>query len=56
MYIALISLHALIMVVFHFLYCFEDDWTSEYSQVLIFTHHFVIWTHFLNKCMDLHGI
>ncbi|XP_023274389.1 palmitoyltransferase ZDHHC3-like isoform X4 [Seriola lalandi dorsalis] len=28
MYIALISLHALVMVVFHFLYCFEDDWTS----------------------------
>lgn len=31
MYIALISLHALVMVVFHFLYCFEDDWTSESS-------------------------
>lgn len=30
MYIALISLHALIMVGFHFLYCFEEDWTSEY--------------------------
>lgn len=29
MYIALISLHALVMVVFHFLNCFEDDWTSE---------------------------
>ncbi|XP_030013571.1 palmitoyltransferase ZDHHC3-A isoform X3 [Sphaeramia orbicularis] len=29
MYIALISLHALIMVVFHFLYCFEDDWTRN---------------------------
>ncbi|XP_018536260.1 palmitoyltransferase ZDHHC3-A isoform X4 [Lates calcarifer] len=28
MYIALISLHALVMVVFHFLYCFEDDWTK----------------------------
>ncbi|XP_028836248.1 palmitoyltransferase ZDHHC3-A isoform X3 [Denticeps clupeoides] len=28
MYIALISLHALMMVVFHFLYCFEDDWTK----------------------------
>ncbi|XP_020793009.1 palmitoyltransferase ZDHHC3-A-like [Boleophthalmus pectinirostris] len=28
MYIALISLHALIMVVFHFLYCFEDDWSK----------------------------
>ncbi|XP_059194798.1 palmitoyltransferase ZDHHC3-A-like isoform X3 [Centropristis striata] len=28
MYIALISLHALLMVVFHFLYCFEDDWTK----------------------------
>ncbi|XP_044215072.1 palmitoyltransferase ZDHHC3-A isoform X4 [Thunnus albacares] len=27
MYIALISLHSLVMVVFHFLYCFEDDWT-----------------------------
>ncbi|XP_049903686.1 palmitoyltransferase ZDHHC3-A isoform X2 [Epinephelus moara] len=29
MYIALISLHALLMVVFHFLYCFEDDWTRD---------------------------
>ncbi|XP_019946542.2 palmitoyltransferase ZDHHC3-A isoform X4 [Paralichthys olivaceus] len=29
MYIALISLHALVMVVFHFLYCFEDDWTRN---------------------------
>lgn len=28
MYIALTSLHALVMVVFHFLYCFEDDWTK----------------------------
>uniref|UniRef100_A0A1A8VGV2 Palmitoyltransferase n=1 Tax=Nothobranchius furzeri TaxID=105023 RepID=A0A1A8VGV2_NOTFU len=28
MYIALISLHTLLMVVFHFLYCFEDDWTK----------------------------
>ncbi|MEQ2303230.1 Palmitoyltransferase zdhhc3 [Ameca splendens] len=28
MYIALISLHSLVMVVFHFLYCFEDDWTK----------------------------
>ncbi|KAF1387473.1 hypothetical protein PFLUV_G00079280 [Perca fluviatilis] len=28
MYIALISFHALLMVVFHFLYCFEDDWTT----------------------------
>ncbi|KAJ0000065.1 hypothetical protein NQD34_011907 [Periophthalmus magnuspinnatus] len=28
MYIALISLHTLIMVVFHFLYCFEDDWSK----------------------------
>ncbi|XP_008258723.1 palmitoyltransferase ZDHHC3 isoform X2 [Oryctolagus cuniculus] len=28
MYIALISLHALIMVGFHFLHCFEDDWTK----------------------------
>ncbi|KAM8846076.1 palmitoyltransferase ZDHHC3-A isoform 3-T4 [Synchiropus picturatus] len=28
MYIALISLHSLIMVVFHFLNCFEDDWTK----------------------------
>ncbi|XP_039693437.1 palmitoyltransferase ZDHHC3 isoform X1 [Pteropus medius] len=27
MYIALISLHALIMVGFHFLRCFEEDWT-----------------------------
>lgn len=31
MYIALISLHALIMVGFHFLHCFEEDWTSEYA-------------------------
>lgn len=30
MYIALISLHALIMVGFHFLHFFEEDWTSEY--------------------------
>ncbi|XP_077431714.1 palmitoyltransferase ZDHHC3-A isoform X3 [Vanacampus margaritifer] len=29
MYIALVSLHALFMVVFHFLYCFEDDWTRH---------------------------
>ncbi|XP_051921554.1 palmitoyltransferase ZDHHC3-A isoform X3 [Hippocampus zosterae] len=29
MYIALVSLHALFMVVFHFLYCFEDDWTRN---------------------------
>ncbi|XP_069504417.1 palmitoyltransferase ZDHHC3 isoform X1 [Ambystoma mexicanum] len=28
MYIALISLHALIMVGFHFLYCFEEDWAK----------------------------
>ncbi|XP_006765152.1 PREDICTED: palmitoyltransferase ZDHHC3 isoform X2 [Myotis davidii] len=28
MYIALISLHALIMVGFHFLHCFEEDWTN----------------------------
>ncbi|MBN3325883.1 ZDHC3 Palmitoyltransferase, partial [Atractosteus spatula] len=28
MYIALISLHALMMVAFHFLYCFEEDWTK----------------------------
>ncbi|XP_029445468.1 palmitoyltransferase ZDHHC3 isoform X2 [Rhinatrema bivittatum] len=28
MYIALISLHALIMVGLHFLYCFEEDWTK----------------------------
>ncbi|XP_077347702.1 palmitoyltransferase ZDHHC3 isoform X1 [Lithobates pipiens] len=28
MYISLISLHALIMVGFHFLYCFEEDWTK----------------------------
>lgn len=32
MYIALISLHALIMVGFHFLHCFEEDWTSECGQ------------------------
>nr|XP_040021882.1 palmitoyltransferase ZDHHC3-A-like isoform X6 [Gasterosteus aculeatus aculeatus] len=29
MYIALVSLHSLVMVVFHFLYCFEDDWTRN---------------------------
>ncbi|RMC05327.1 hypothetical protein DUI87_18516 [Hirundo rustica rustica] len=34
MYIALISLHALIMVGFHFLYCFEEDWTKEDFTVL----------------------
>ncbi|XP_053570439.1 palmitoyltransferase ZDHHC3 isoform X1 [Bombina bombina] len=28
MYISLISLHSLIMVGFHFLYCFEEDWTK----------------------------
>ncbi|XP_066101458.1 palmitoyltransferase ZDHHC3 isoform X1 [Saccopteryx bilineata] len=28
MYIALISLHALVMVGFHFLHCFEEDWTK----------------------------
>lgn len=28
MYIALISLHALVMVGFHFLHCFEEDWTN----------------------------
>ncbi|XP_012861591.1 palmitoyltransferase ZDHHC3 [Echinops telfairi] len=28
MYIALVSLHALIMVGFHFLHCFEEDWTN----------------------------
>ncbi|XP_034384438.1 palmitoyltransferase ZDHHC3-A isoform X1 [Cyclopterus lumpus] len=28
MYIALVSLHSLLMVIFHFLYCFEDDWTK----------------------------
>ncbi|KAM5293337.1 palmitoyltransferase ZDHHC3 isoform 2-T2 [Ctenodactylus gundi] len=28
MYVALISLHALVMVGFHFLHCFEEDWTK----------------------------
>lgn len=28
MYIALISLHALILVAFHFVFCFEEDWTK----------------------------
>ncbi|XP_062871958.1 palmitoyltransferase ZDHHC3-like [Trichomycterus rosablanca] len=28
MYIALISLHALIMAAFHFTFCFEQDWTK----------------------------
>ncbi|NP_001086701.1 zinc finger DHHC-type containing 3 S homeolog [Xenopus laevis] len=28
MYISLISLHALLMVALHFLYCFEEDWTK----------------------------
>ncbi|XP_040021878.2 palmitoyltransferase ZDHHC3-A isoform X2 [Gasterosteus aculeatus] len=32
MYIALVSLHSLVMVVFHFLYCFEDDWTRNPHQ------------------------
>ncbi|XP_029775115.1 palmitoyltransferase ZDHHC3 isoform X2 [Suricata suricatta] len=32
MYIALISLHALIMVGFHFLHCFEEDWTTDQQQ------------------------
>uniref|UniRef100_A0AAQ5XPG3 Palmitoyltransferase n=1 Tax=Amphiprion ocellaris TaxID=80972 RepID=A0AAQ5XPG3_AMPOC len=27
MYIALISFHALLMVAFHFVFCFEEDWT-----------------------------
>ncbi|XP_071456491.1 palmitoyltransferase ZDHHC3 isoform X2 [Marmota flaviventris] len=34
MYIALISLHALIMVGFHFLHCFEEDWTTVYLSLL----------------------
>ncbi|MBZ3883823.1 Palmitoyltransferase ZDHHC3 [Sciurus carolinensis] len=34
MYIALISLHALIMVGFHFLNCFEEDWTTVYLILL----------------------
>uniref|UniRef100_A0A673LBB9 Palmitoyltransferase n=1 Tax=Sinocyclocheilus rhinocerous TaxID=307959 RepID=A0A673LBB9_9TELE len=59
MYISLISLHALVMVVFHFLYCFEDDWTkcstfSPPSTVILlillcfeilFLFCFVIFTH-----------
>ncbi|XP_067111435.1 palmitoyltransferase ZDHHC3-like isoform X2 [Osmerus mordax] len=28
MYIALISLHSLVMVAFHFIFCFEEDWTK----------------------------
>lgn len=28
MYIALISFHALAMVAFHFVFCFEEDWTK----------------------------
>ncbi|KAM8869733.1 palmitoyltransferase ZDHHC3-A-like isoform 4-T4 [Spinachia spinachia] len=32
MYIALVSLHSLVMVVFHFLNCFEDDWTRDQHQ------------------------
>lgn len=28
MYISLISFHALILVAFHFVFCFEEDWTS----------------------------
>ncbi|CAL8292640.1 unnamed protein product [Merluccius merluccius] len=28
MYIALISLHALVLVAFHFFFCFEADWTK----------------------------
>ncbi|XP_014385796.1 PREDICTED: palmitoyltransferase ZDHHC3 isoform X1 [Myotis brandtii] len=34
MYIALISLHALIMVGFHFLHCFEEDWTRATLNLL----------------------
>lgn len=29
MYIALISFHALILAAFHFVFCFDQDWTSE---------------------------
>ncbi|KAG7262566.1 hypothetical protein CRUP_030128 [Coryphaenoides rupestris] len=29
MYIALVSLHALVLVAFHFFFCFEADWTSK---------------------------
>lgn len=43
MYIALISLHALVMVVFHFLNCFEDDWTSEFVLFKTIPHsHFIV--------------
>ncbi|KAF3691515.1 Palmitoyltransferase ZDHHC3 [Channa argus] len=35
MYIALISLHSLVMVVFHFLYCFEDDWTTTVILLIL---------------------
>ncbi|XP_042638092.1 palmitoyltransferase ZDHHC3 [Orycteropus afer afer] len=44
MYIALISLHALIMVGFHFLHCFEEDWTTygmtreETTEALLSPH------------------
>nr|XP_009939839.1 PREDICTED: palmitoyltransferase ZDHHC3 isoform X2 [Opisthocomus hoazin] len=44
MYIALISLHALIMVGFHFLYCFEEDWTTCVLQLL----------HYLSLPFQLH--
>ncbi|KAL7858803.1 hypothetical protein AOLI_G00189050 [Acnodon oligacanthus] len=35
MYIALISLHALVMVAFHFIFCFEEDWASKNSVPLL---------------------
>ncbi|KAL2307680.1 hypothetical protein Nmel_000654 [Mimus melanotis] len=43
MYIALISLHALIMVGFHFLYCFEEDWTNMGN----------LWQGFCSWCISL---
>ncbi|XP_068178923.1 palmitoyltransferase ZDHHC3-A isoform X4 [Antennarius striatus] len=53
MYIALISLHSLVMVVFHFLNCFEDDWTS--LLFLIFTS-VMFGTQVHSICTDETGI
>ncbi|XP_029694972.1 palmitoyltransferase ZDHHC3-A isoform X4 [Takifugu rubripes] len=53
MYIALISLHVLFMVVFHFLNCFEDDWTS--LLFLIFTS-VMFGTQVHSICTDETGI
>ncbi|XP_021112962.1 palmitoyltransferase ZDHHC3 isoform X7 [Heterocephalus glaber] len=45
MYIALISLHALVMVGVHFLHCFEEDWTNQF---------FLLWkcSTYLCRCQE----